>query len=127
MSLVGAGNGGPGENVVGVEGEDAPGGVDGAVETLAGVVGLGEGVEGVGEVGVEREGALVFGDGFVELCGAEEVDAGVVVVFGGHWRGVYHFWPGGNAGGRGGAGGAGRAPARGICDEGANPAQCWAC
>jgi len=121
FALVGAGDGGPGENVVGVESEDAAGGVDGAVEVLFGVVGLGEGVEGVGEVGVERESELVLGDGFVELGGAEEVDAGVVVVFGGHWGGVYHCE--GNAG-RGGAGAAG---ARGNCGEGANRAECWAC
>jgi len=81
FALVGAGDGGPGENVVGVESEDAAGGFDGTVKILLGVIGLREAMQRVAKFRIEFEGARVFRDCFRELSFSEEIYARVVVVF----------------------------------------------
>jgi hypothetical protein len=81
FALVGAGDGGPGENVIGVEREDAAGSFNGAVKILLGVIGLRQAMQRVAKLGIEFEGARVFRDCFREFSFTEEIYARVVVVF----------------------------------------------
>jgi hypothetical protein len=81
FALVGAGNGGPGENVVGIEREDAAGSFNGAVKILLGVIGLRQAMQRVAKFGIEFQSARVFRDCFREFSFAEGIYACVVMVF----------------------------------------------
>ena len=81
FALVGAGDGGPGEDVVGLELEDTAGGFDGAVKILLGVIGLRQAMQRVAKFGIEFQGARVFRDCFREFSFTEEIYACIVVVF----------------------------------------------
>jgi hypothetical protein len=81
FALVGAGDGCPCEDVVGVEIEYALGCFDGAVKILLGVIGLRQAMQRVAKFGIEFEGARVFCDCFLEFSFAEEIYARVIVVF----------------------------------------------
>jgi hypothetical protein len=81
FALVGAGDGGPCEDVVGVEREDAPGGFNGAVKILLGVIGLRQAMQCVAKFGIEFERARVFRDCFREFSFTERIYACVVMVF----------------------------------------------
>jgi hypothetical protein len=81
FALIGAGNGGPGENVVGVELEDAAGGFNGPVKILLGVIGLRQAMQRVAKFRIEFQRARVFCDCFREFSFTEEIYACVVVVF----------------------------------------------
>jgi hypothetical protein len=81
LALIGARDGGPGQNVVGIEGQDAPRGFNGAVKILLGVIGLRQAMQRVAKFGIEFQRARVFRDCFREFSFAEEIYACVVVVF----------------------------------------------
>ena len=81
LALIGAGDGGPCENVVGVEREDAAGGFNGAVKILLGVIGLRQAMQRVAKFGIEFQGARVFRDCFREFSFAEEINPRVIMVF----------------------------------------------
>jgi hypothetical protein len=84
LTLVGSRDSGPGEDVVGIQLEDAPRGFDGAVKIFPGVVGLRQAMERVGEFRIELERAVIFRDGFLDFSFAEEINSGVVVIFSSH-------------------------------------------
>jgi hypothetical protein len=84
FALVGAGDGGPSENVVRIECDDAAGGFNCAVKIFLGVVCLRETMERVGKFRIECESAIVLGNRGVELAVAKKINSRIVVVFGGH-------------------------------------------
>ena len=81
FALVGAGNRGPGQNVVRLELEDPPRGFNGAVKILLGVIGLRQAMQRVAKFRIEFQSARVFRDCFREFSFAEEINSRVVVVF----------------------------------------------
>src|SRR5437870_4275633 len=80
--LIQDGEAGVGENVVGVEFGDAVGDFDGFVEAVQVLEGAAQAVEGVGEGGVGGQGFAVFGYGLLVVSFGDQVERGVVVVFG---------------------------------------------
>ena len=81
FALEGARNSGPGEDILRVEGEDAPRGFNGAVKILLGVIGLRQAMQRVAKLGMEFERTRVFRNGFRQFAFAEEIDSRVVMVF----------------------------------------------
>jgi hypothetical protein len=81
FALIGARNRGPGENVIGVELQYAPGGFNGAVKILLGVIGLRQAMQRVAKFGIELQRARVLRDRVREFPFTEEIYARVVVVF----------------------------------------------
>jgi hypothetical protein len=90
FALVGARNRRPGQDVFGIEFEQALARFDGAVKILLGVVGLREAMERVGKLGIKSERFFVLRDGFRVFSFAKIISAGIVVVFGGRIRRAAH-------------------------------------
>jgi hypothetical protein len=88
--LVGAGDGGPGQDIVRIERQDAVGGFDGAVEILLGVIGLREAMERVTKSWIDFESLVIFRDCFRKFSCAKEINSCVVMIFGGLGRRVAH-------------------------------------
>jgi hypothetical protein len=81
FALISARDGSPGENIVGVERQNAPRGLNGAVKILLGVIGLRQAMQRVAKFRIEFQRARVFRDCFREFSFAEKIDARVVMVF----------------------------------------------
>ena len=81
FALIGAGDGSPCEDVVGVEFKDAARRFNGAVKILLGVIGLRQAMQRVAQFRIQLQSARVFRDCFREFSFAEEIYARVVVVF----------------------------------------------
>src|SRR6266849_634170 len=82
LFLIQNGKAGVGEDVVGVEFGDAVGGFDGVVEAVQVLEGAAQAVEGVGEGGVGGQGFAIFGHGLLVVSFGDQIERGVVVVFG---------------------------------------------
>src|SRR6266852_537234 len=82
LFLIQNGKAGVGEDVVGIEFGDAVGDFDGFVEAVQVLEGAAHAVEGVGEGGVGGQGFAVFGHGLLVVSFGDQIERGVVVVFG---------------------------------------------